>query len=35
MPLIMTLLCTNHTTAELFALGVKVTMTPAGMFTDV
>ena len=34
-PLIRALLCTNQTTAVLFAFGMKVTVTSAGMLTEV
>jgi hypothetical protein len=31
----MTLLCTSHVTGVLFALGMKVTVTPLGIVIDV
>jgi hypothetical protein len=35
MPLMTQLLCTSHTTGELFAFGMNVTVTYAGILTSV
>jgi hypothetical protein len=33
-PFIKQFVCTNHTTGVFFAFGVKLTVTPVGIFTD-